>query len=121
MWFFTKAREIPQGQYRPGGRKDRMLKFFQARKDRPVPLPEILSTFRFIAEPMRVIRYLRADWYVIDNIETRKKGIVHSSYVYKGIGDIYPKTRKKTYTQEEYDQAYQRGYDACFAQNVEVE
>ena len=59
--FFRKAPEVPQSQYRIGGRKQKMLEFFRARQGEKIPLPYILDQFRNIAEPMRVIRYLRAD------------------------------------------------------------
>lgn len=108
--FKKSAPEVPQLQYRVGGRKDRMLKFFKARVGMEVPLPLILDTFRDIADPMRVIRYLRADGYDIRNREQGGKNVIHSFYTYYGF--CGPVSKEQHYTKKEQE-AYDAGYEAA--------
>lgn len=121
--FFRKAHEAPeiaQSQYRAGGRKDRILRFFQKRQGEAVGLNEILKNFRDIADPTRTIRYLEADWYHIENKTTHTKKACHSTYTYLGYDLLFKKPKKRTYTQEEVnlleDEAYEQWYESCIIQ-----
>jgi len=111
--FWFKPKEIPVSQYRNGGRKDRVLQFFQERKGEKVSLPTILYVFRDISDPTRTIRYLCADGYLIENEMERHNKIVHSFYTFKGIDNFYPKKRAKHYTIQDMDKSYEAGYQAC--------
>jgi len=109
-WF--KAPEIAQSQYRLGGRKDRMLKFLQAREWKEIWLNVILHNFRDIADPTRTIRYLEADGYHIENKTKRNKDhSVYSTYTYLGYDLFFKKCPKKRTKREE--EIYEEWFQAC--------
>lgn len=109
--FLKKAPEIPQNQYRIGGRKDRMLRFLQDRAGQEIGLNVILEKFRDISEPCRVIRYLEADWYHIENRIEYTKQWVHSFYTYLGYDLLFKKKRTKK-TKRELE-IYNEWFQAC--------
>lgn len=110
--FFRKAPEIPQSQYRLGGRKDRVLRFFQKRQWEAVWLNEILKNFRDIADPTRTIRYLEADWYHIENkVKYNKDHSAYSTYTYLGYDLFFKKCPKKRTKREE--EIYEEWFQAC--------
>lgn len=113
MFSFFRTKEIPQHQYRLGGRKDRVLTFLQSRKWEEIGLNEILKKFRDIAEPCRVIRYLEADWYHIENKMKRKKDhSIDSTYTYLGYDLLFKKCKCRNKKEEE---AYEDWFQACMA------
>lgn len=103
--FFRKDPEVAQNQYRCGGRKDRILRFLQERKE--VGLNELLKSFRDIADPTRTIRYLEADWYHIENKVIHGNGKCYSTYIYLGYEPLFKKEKKKKkYTEEDVVNAF---------------